>query len=343
MASVTVFPQGRIDEEYLKILCALFDTVHIAMPWAMDPTEAMQKAARFGLLEIHHPSEYVRFDTRLKAIVRDYENLANWYGQGKLSSFLKAAGMEDQGQARWKISETIKKMGTPQDSGPDPKALYYQILLHLYQKTEESTRKAEMDLEALEISGSPLAEALGEEPPLDHGRKSSRENAIRIPISDSLIEQVIRAWTELFPIVLDNTRILITLRPEVFSYVTSLVEDLANPNIVSARKLQVTHLILPSCAGISWSVLGTEQISELRQKIGHLLALNSEAPFETIHHRLAQDYTFISQYLKEAFCLDEVKTYRLSICPLPQIRPKDKESLGLVGTLSDKLMIGLGI
>ena len=57
MASATVFPDGRIEDKHLKNLCALFDVVHIGMPWMMEPTQSMKHALKLGIIEIHRPAE----------------------------------------------------------------------------------------------------------------------------------------------------------------------------------------------------------------------------------------------------------------------------------------------
>ncbi|RLB84465.1 MAG: hypothetical protein DRH15_04720, partial [Deltaproteobacteria bacterium] len=275
MSSAIVLPEGRIQEGHLKNLCALFDVVHIAMPWVMEPTAAMVEASRLALLQIHRPKEALGRDTELRSLLKEYKNLALSYREGGLSSYLRAVILGDKEETRWEVSETIKLMSSKGSVTQGTEGLYLQILLHLYQQTQESRNQAKIDLDSLEMSGSPLAEALGEEGTLESLDPDAESIDIKIPMDKSTLREVLRAWKALFPSVPEASQIVATLNQEVFDLITGEFEEAMNADIASARSLKVHDISLVAGVDIPWQEFGSRQIKEIRNKAKELFDLAS--------------------------------------------------------------------
>jgi len=342
MASATVFPDGRIEDKHLKNLCALFDVVHIGMPWVMEPTQSMKHALKLGIIEIHRPAESLKLETELKSLLRDYENLALWYKEGALSSYLKAAIMGAKEETRWEISQAVKTMGKKDPGATDVNGLYLQLLLHLYQQTEENKKDVEFDLESLEISGSPLADALGEEEHKEFDRPATPgAQDLTVPVDLPTLGEVIRGWTVLFPTVLPRVQAVVTINREVFDFLTGQFEEAANTDIKSARPLMVMDIRLISTSGIPWQDFVSRQISIVRQKVTDMLDLASGTLTNGNQDQLDHQATLINEYLRSSFALEGKETYQVSLCLLPALSPNSLGKYKISELFSGKLLINL--
>ncbi len=343
MASAAVFPDGRIEDKYLKNICALFDIVHMGVPWAMEPTTAMHEALKIGTLKLHHPPERLQLDAELKALLRDFSNLVTWYREGALSSFLKAAAVASDKETRWEISEAIKKMGNDHPGNEAVKGLYPQILLHLYQQTEEGRRGAEGALESLETSASSLAEALGQKDIGESAGTSSGVEDLTLPVDISTLAEVIRGWTDLFPVALKKAEVVVTINHEIFQFLTEQFEEAANVDLCSASSLAVASVEFVSAASIPWQAFNSRQISIVRQKATDLFNLARSGLADGHRDHLNDKARLMTHYLESSFPLEHRGTCQLSLCFLPASSALAFDGREFLELFSGKLIIYLNI
>jgi len=341
MSSGVLIPEGRIQDDFLKNLCALFDIIRMGVPLAMDPTPTMQEARELGLLEVHSSEQASPMAAELKALLKDYDNLIRWYKDGSLSSFLKATAVKGQEETRWEISQAIKDMDQNNPTAQNSEGIFLQILLHLYQETVENKKQAELDLQSLGVSGSPLAEALGEDEPVEVLEPAKDSEEIALPIDESTLREVLRGWVTLFPSVLRPGDIIITVNPQVFAFITEQFEEAINTDIASAKALRVAIFSLPSCAHVPLKDLLSSRISEFRQKAGLLFDLVGRHPIEDLENLLNEKKSDLTQCAQELFGSSNPIAYRLRLCRLPKIQERHLGKNEFLSDLSGRLIVNM--
>lgn len=342
MTSVVVLPEGRIQEVHLKNLCALFHEVHVAMPSLMNPTSAMEEAARLGFLHIHRPQQTHGQEPALKSLLREYKNLALSSGEGGLSSYLKSLMLVDKEETRWDVSQRIKTMTRKTSETQDTEPLYLQVLLHLYQHVQESRNEAAIELESLEKSGSPLAEALGQEESLPLPDSDDGTDYIEVPLDETTLREVLRAWMALFPILAEASHIIAALNPEIFYLISGEFEEAINSDIASARPLEVKEISLQGFSSLPWKEFNSAQIQELRDKSKGLFDLASAKSGPNTDTALEENPTYSVNHMTNYSNKHGGYTIKLRFCKLPVTR-KDLLKAGFLASLSDKILLNMEV
>ncbi|MBW1730835.1 MAG: hypothetical protein JRH08_06805 [Deltaproteobacteria bacterium] len=251
-----IFPHGRVHEAELKNLSLLFHVIRIGMPWHMDPTPWMSQLQQRGQLQIHRPSEDLLFDETLKNLLKEAKTWLDMNRQGSFSSFLKAVVATGSAEEdRWKISQAIKEMGKSLLPQAHSEGLYQQLLLHLYQESEENRKSAKRALDHIENSPSPLSEALGEEAPSPALGTGFDVRELSLPVNEANLQEILEAWTELFGPILSSCEIALTLDHNILNYLVEQFEEAANQDIKSAQPLKVHSFELPDCSMVPWDEL----------------------------------------------------------------------------------------
>ena len=272
MASATVFPDGRIEDKHLKNLCALFDVVHIGMPWVMEPTPAMIELSAMGLLKIHRPEAPIPSGLDPRTLLNDYKNWVMYGNEKSFSSFAKAALLQTTEESRWEISQAVKQMargGESQTGSPD---IYPFVLLHLYQQVQEDKGTADRALESINISGSPLAEALGKDMEPEFHQTSLGNDTVSIPIQEETLAEVLESWCSIFGPLLTENQVAVTPNPQIFDLIVERVEERLNKDLVSASVLKTPKISLPSCENLSIQEFSLPPIAEMRKKVGQIFS-----------------------------------------------------------------------
>ena len=265
MASCFVLPEGRIEDRYLKNLCALFDSVHIGMPWLMEPTETMTRFSEMGMLEIHQPEAAIPDQLDLSALLKDYRNWVTMNKEQSPSSFIKAALIQEGEEHRWEISQAIKQMNKVNASPAQTEVTTCFLLLHLYQQVREDETSAAQALESIDMSASPLADALGEA--ADPGTNQIHPtDDIAVPMSEEVLTDVLRAWAFMFGSIAQGVDIAVTPNRQVFDLVVEKFEERVNENIASARPLRIARISVPSCENIPFAQFNSPHGAETRRE-----------------------------------------------------------------------------
>jgi hypothetical protein len=178
-----------------------------------------------GSVHVRYPPARLKPRPGFKELLSEYYQWIRHNQDRGYSAFLQS--MQDTAlseKARWEIGTMIRRMDEDAHDQMQNRALKWHLILHLAREViENRCEEAEM-LKKIRNKESPLKEALGEEIP------SQRlfEDLPHLPghsfLEGKHLAQVIEAWFGLFGGILPDRAQLITLDPQVTSYVTEIVE-----------------------------------------------------------------------------------------------------------------------
>jgi len=225
MTPVILFPHTQIAIQNLGKILARFGELTICQPWFMEDPFPDTKEFDPGSIHILHPPEALKPKGDFIRLISEYRL---WIRQNRdkgYRTFLKSTreGLLSE-ETPWEIRQLISKAGEKRHSDPyEDQAFKWHLTLHLAREFEKNKQEADELLRKLKHRKSPLDGALEESPRQGFFEDSS---VLETPfqVDEYQLRQVIEAWFGLFGRDLSDEGVLVTLDPQVLTYVSEIFE-----------------------------------------------------------------------------------------------------------------------
>lgn len=219
-----LFPHIALGERDLKRALWLFDHLRVCSPWHLETMPTPLELA--PCVVIQHPPEALRPPSDFKKVLAEHRRWIGEHQDRGLTAFLATLrnGLQDQ-ESTWEIRKGIRAGGRPPDVSLEEKGLEWHLVLHLLFELERARLEADDAIAALRRLGSPLKDAMGEEPEapgvLDdlHGAES------RPPMDENHLLRIINAWVGLFGEHLGRCPFALTFYRELPNFVMQGLEE----------------------------------------------------------------------------------------------------------------------
>jgi hypothetical protein len=224
-ASIILFPHSYLTLPDLKRLRAYFELLIICQPWFMEPPlQGTDKRDDFSIKMVNPPAD-LKPPGDFKSLLSEYKL---WARQNQDKGYTASLGATQLAafpeDAPWEIRQMIRRIGRHPLAPAEGRALKWHLILHLAREIEENRVEAEEMLRQLKQRKSPLEEALGEEAP-SPGIFNDLPQSGTYPSSDEhRLRLILEAWLGLFRKYVPDDGLLVTLDPQVMSYVMEIFD-----------------------------------------------------------------------------------------------------------------------
>lgn len=221
---IVLFPHTHITPVNLEKITHRFGRLMICLPWFMDGPGGEKEGVDLSSIDIKRPPAYMKPKADFKELVSEYQL---WIKQnrdkGRPSMLGSSEGLSPSGETQWEIRKMISLAGAGgQLNSVDEQALKWHIILHLAREFEENRDDAEEILGRLKDQRSPLEGALEDDTDRQFFEDTPLMSA-QLRIAEYPLNQLIEAWFGLFGELLPDNASLITIDPNVVSYVTDML------------------------------------------------------------------------------------------------------------------------
>jgi len=212
--TATLFPHSYLPGAARDRILSSFDSITVCQPWYMESAAGTEN--NDGRVTIVRPPEDLKPPEDFRKFLSESRL---WMSQNQGYTPLPTG--EGEG-ATWEIRHALRQTGKEVREPVAEQALKWHLVLHLIRELEEDRNSADEMLLRVKAERSPLAEALGEANP-SHGLFDD------LPLSDSHpsieerhLSHVLDAWFGLFGRSLPDGGSLVTIAPDVLSYVAEI-------------------------------------------------------------------------------------------------------------------------
>jgi len=223
---VILFPHSHITERVLKKTLADFGRLTICQPWFMHASLPMVEKGGLSSVRVLHPPLDLKPKGDFKGLLSEYRL---WIRQNRDKGYVTllktAQEMAPAEDSAWKVRQMIRRMGEDASAPVNDHALIWHLILHLAREIEENQLDAKEMLDLVKQGKSPLAEALGEEAPLEGLFEDLPLSETQFLMDKHRFRQVFAAWFGLFGEYLPDHGPLLTLDPQVINYAIGLLES----------------------------------------------------------------------------------------------------------------------
>lgn len=225
-SSVILFPHTHLTAPNLKKVLAHFSRLTICQPWFMDGPVSCDAGGDLSLIDVVNPPVDLKPKGDFKRLLSEYRLWIRQNQDRGYSAPLSARQvMAPSEELPWGIRQMIRQMGDHPSPPLKDHTLKWHLILHLARESEESRVEAEEMLLKMKQEKSPLAEALGEEPP-GRGLFEDLPPYGTSPYLDvRYLRQVFEAWLGLFGNYIPHNGWLVTLDRHVMNYAREIFQD----------------------------------------------------------------------------------------------------------------------
>jgi hypothetical protein len=223
--AVLLFPHTTLAQPDLDRLLSCFGRLILCQPWFTEEIRLSAKNADPSIFRVIYPPVALKPRDDFKTLLSEYKQwVAQGQGKTHVSHLGALPGTNPVEPATWEIRGDVRRMRQKSQPKTGDDAFRWHIILHLAREWEENRWEEERILESLRQKGSPLEEALGDEPATAYFFKDLPPSSADLWDRQRLGE-VFEAWFGLFGSVLPENESLWTLDPAVFDYAAGLFED----------------------------------------------------------------------------------------------------------------------
>jgi hypothetical protein len=161
-----LFPHSHIPERALDSALAHFEWLTVCQPWYMDRPVSKTNTRRISHVNILYPPPFLKPRNDFKHLLAEYLEWMRQHQDRGLTTFLYAIqDLSSPDESSWQIRKTIREIGSQTPTPQEGDALRWHLILHLARELEELRTEADQLLRQIKLQPSPLADAIGEDPP----------------------------------------------------------------------------------------------------------------------------------------------------------------------------------
>jgi hypothetical protein len=221
-----LFPHSHIPEQALHSALAHFEWLTVCQPWYMDRPVSKTNARKISHVNIVYPPPSLKPRNDFKPLLAEYLEWMRQHQDRGLTTFLQAIqDLSSPDEAGWQIRKRIRKFGSQTPMPQEGDALRWHLILHLARKLEELRAEADQLLRDIKLQPSPLADAIGEDPPQQGPLMDLPGPEEQSSLDPSFLRRVFEAWFGLFGAIIKDFRFLVTFDRHVPEYAAQLFGD----------------------------------------------------------------------------------------------------------------------
>ena len=255
-----LFPHSCLPETEIKQILSFFGPLTICEPWYLERPVFLSEMEDHKVVQVLRPSKNMNPGEGFLTLLREYREWSKNHQDKGYTGFLKAVqGQESSEESSWAIRQSLLE-GRQEASAPEQdQTLKRHLLLHLARDIDDRRQEADNLLESLRQIGSPLTGSVEEEPqnPFADLPRFQGEPMI----GAYAMEQVLKAWIELFEKYLKNEEPLVTRNRQVLECVCDKWEE----------ECVDSHETPPASIRFPWPDLSHKGLDDLLSARGDLL------------------------------------------------------------------------
>ncbi len=221
--SPILFPHSHVPEGGLAQIRVLFGSLILCLPWFMEDPPLPEDSA--SLVSLRRPPEALKPGPHFKSLLSEYRLWIRHNQDNGYAASLRALQNDPPSEETpWEIRRMIRRMGEEKNESSHTEGLKWHLILHLAGEMEENQLQVEEGLSVVRRQESPLAEAMGEEAPLNTSFSDLPPTEGGVFQDRHLLLQVFEAWFGLFGDYLDPDSVLVTWDRQVIECILELIE-----------------------------------------------------------------------------------------------------------------------
>ena len=248
---MVLFPHTHIEKGGLERLIKTFGSLTLCQPWFTEST-VLSDLIEKGMLKICFPPEVLKPQRDFKHLLSEYQG---WMRENRGGARPTHFSDTETGSETWSIRKAIRDAEKDEIDPAQKNTLKWHLILHLANSLEEDRKTAEVMLQRVTKTKSPLAEAMERGQPIPDIFDDLPLSATYPYITDRHLNLIFEAWFGLFGTRIEKGAALLTLDRQVMNHAADLFDgkDVQPPGDadpsplydVDAPGLRITRIALP--------------------------------------------------------------------------------------------------